>query len=369
MWCISTLTLTLILTLTLLYSTIQYNTIHYNTIKYNTTIQCNNRAGAALDVLEVEPPTSDSEELRMHPNVVISPHQGASTYDAQLRVAHDVARNMSDIFDGGAYVGVVNAPDLGAIKAGGYDMIKFVELSESFGAILSQRAFDKKLKSINVNIAGSSVADTNTLNVIKSAVLKGCLTAYTNEHISMVNALAIADSLGLHVSASVSKETSPETGFTNEISVEFRYSDDSKLSIEGTVLAGAGMRITRVDGYTLGCPPGEYMIFFENQDHPGVLHRVSDILGTAGINIDNFSLGREAHNSMALGALVIDRPCSDLVMRKLRALKDFKSVHQVDLPINMADENHDKPIGRPTNPGRCGVVCCCVVVLLCCVVL
>ena len=117
--------------------------------------------GAGLDVLEVEPPTEGSLALRMHPQVVMTPHQGASTVDAQLRVAHDVARNMSDIFDGGAYVGVVNAPDLSSVRRAGPEMEKFLELSECFGAFLSQRFVERKLMGVTITMEGRLGTDND----------------------------------------------------------------------------------------------------------------------------------------------------------------------------------------------------------------
>eukprot|EP01040_Poterioochromonas_malhamensis_P025099 gene25099-31228_t len=91
-------------------------------------------AGAGLDVLEQEPPMDASLELRTHPNVIMTPHLGASTVDAQERVAKAIAENMSDILDGGAFIGVVNSPDLGAVAKLEH-VVPFVKLAEKIGSM------------------------------------------------------------------------------------------------------------------------------------------------------------------------------------------------------------------------------------------
>lgn len=145
-------------------------------------------AGASLDTFEVEPPTPDSLELRMHPHVIVSPHLGASTFDAQERVAKAVAVNMSDIFDGGDFVGVVNAPDLGSV-AKRPEMVPYVMLAEKIGSIQGQLLKQNKIGSLTVNLRGGELADVKITDVIKSAVIKGALSELVSQPITYVNAI------------------------------------------------------------------------------------------------------------------------------------------------------------------------------------
>jgi phosphoserine aminotransferase len=261
-----------------------------------------------------------------------------------------VASNMSDIFDGGAYVGVLNAPDLGAVARAGPDVAKFVGLSEAFGAILGQRYRDLKLRGITITVAGEQVADDNVVDVIKSAVLKGCLSTFTTANTTMVNAASTAETMGLPVTANITGAVDSSSAFTNKLKVQFHFDDDVEASLEGTVLAGAGMRITRVGDLAVACPPGEHMIFFENTDQPGVLLRLADVLGSADINIENFSLGRTEKNGRAIGCLVIDRPCSETVMTKLRSIDSIDDIRQVDVPMSPVNDCENKPEVLPRHP-------------------
>lgn len=135
-----------------------------------------------------------SLELRMHPHIIVSPHLGASTYDAQVtiipalhsddwlliiynsisqeRVAKAVAVNMSDIFDGGSFTGVVNSPDLGAVAKQEH-IVPYVLLAEKIGSIQGQLLKGNKINSITVNLRGKDIADAKITDVIRSAVIKG----------------------------------------------------------------------------------------------------------------------------------------------------------------------------------------------------
>lgn len=175
--------------------------------------------GAALDTLEVEPPVEASKELRMHPNVVISPHLGASTTDAQERVARAVAENMADILDGGRFVGVVNAPDLGAVAASPH-MVPYIMLAERLGSMQAQLLKSNKMNGITVNLRGKDVADGKFTDIVKSAVLKGALGELVSQPVTYVNALSVAEELGLRVLVNMSEKTESGSGYMNSLAVD-----------------------------------------------------------------------------------------------------------------------------------------------------
>lgn len=289
-------------------------------------------AGASLDTFEVEPPTDGSLELRMHPNVIVSPHLGASTTDAQERVARAVAVNMSDIFGGGDFVGVVNAPDLGSVLKHPA-LVPYVLLAEKIGSIQGQLLKQNKISSLTVNLRGSDVADVKFTDVMKSAVIKGALGELISRNITFVNAISIAEELGLRVFVNMSDKTEAGSGFKNSLSVELAIEGFLNMTrtIEGTVLGRNELRITKIDGFPVDLPPGENMLLFNNADHPGVFMKIAKRLGQDNINVAHMTLGRLQDKKFALGALVVDTPISDATVEYLSKQPEIFNVMQVKL--------------------------------------
>jgi len=288
--------------------------------------------GASLDVFEVEPPGAESAELRMHPNVVVSPHLGASTSDAQERVAKDIAVNMSDIFDGGSFKGVVNAPDLGAVRA--YPtIVPFMLLAERIGSVQAQLLKGNKIRSITINLRGKDVSDAKFSDLIKSAVLRGALGYLSSQNITYINAIAIAEELGLKVLLNISEKTEQGSGYMNSMSIELEIEGMLNMTrvIEGTVFGRNELRLTKIDGFSIDLPPGENMLMFNNYDEPGVLRRISQKLANANINIAHFALGRKSKGKMAMGAVVTDTPVDAATVESLRKQDDISNVIQINL--------------------------------------
>mmetsp|Transcript_618 Transcript_618/g.642 ORF Transcript_618/g.642 Transcript_618/m.642 type:complete len:962 (-) Transcript_618:290-3175(-) len=319
-------------------------------------------AGAGLDVFEVEPPVDSSLELRKHPNVVVTPHLGASTFDAQERVAKAIAENMSDIFDGGAFVGVVNAPDLGAIARLEH-VVPYVLLAEKIGSIQGQLLKNNKIGSITIHLRGKDVSDSKLTDVVKSAVIKGALTELGIQNVSFVNALSLAEEMGLKVLVNLSEKTDPNTGFVNTLGVELEIDGFLNLSrvIEGTVFGKSELRITRIDGYNVDMPPGENILLFNNMDQPGVLRRAVEKLSAANINIASFSLGRKERGSKAMSVLVLDTPVPAEVLDNFSKSVEVSNVSQIRLRETIDPnfrvrnaqgpvQGSRKPNNKPRNP-------------------
>lgn len=321
-------------------------------------------AGASLDVLEEEPPVDASLELRMHPHIIVSPHLGASTFDAQERVAKAVAVNMSDIFDGGSFTGVVNSPDLGAVAKQEH-IVPYVLLAEKIGSIQGQLLKGNKINSITVNLRGKDIADAKITDVIRSAVIKGALGEIVAQPISYVNAISVADEIGLRVLVNMSEKTEIGSGYVNSLSVELEVEGLLNVSrqIEGTVFGRNELRITNIDGYNVDLPTSENILLFNNYDQPGMLKKVAEQLASANINIAHFSLGRKDKGKVALGALVLDTPIPDSILTGLGKYADLKNVVQVRLSQTV-DPNFrvrsatqqgvvlgsSKPSTKPKNP-------------------
>lgn len=333
-----------------------------NEIDLLAAIKSGHVAGAALDTLEVEPPVEASLELRKHPNIVMTPHLGASTFDAQERVAKAIAENMCDIYDGGAFVGVVNAPDLGAIARQEH-VVPYVLLAEKIGSMQAQLLLNNKIGSITINLRGKDVADSKLTDVVKSAVIKGALTELGIQNVSFVNAISIAEEMGLRVLLNLSENTEAGSGFTNTLGVELEIDGllNASRVIQGTVFGKTELRITKIDGYSVDLPPGENILLFNNIDEPGVLKRVVEKLASANVNIASFSLGRKNRGSKAMSVLVLDTPLPQELLESFAKNTDVSNVMQIKLRETI-DPNFRvrsaqgpvvgsrKPVNKPRNP-------------------
>ena len=220
---------------------------------------------------------------------------------------------MSNIFDGGAFVGVMNSPDLSVLKKQPL-VIPFVELAERIGAMQAQLLGPNKVSGITINLMGKDVSDSKVVDVLKASVLKGALSVLQDAYsVSYVNATAIASDLGLSVTVNATSSTNKVSGYVNEISVDMEMEGFLNMSrnIKGTVFGLNDMRVTEVDGYTVDLPRGDYVLLFNNNDKPGVLRKVAEKLYAFGVNIDHFSLGRRSlPGSKAMGAITVDTPLS-----------------------------------------------------------
>jgi D-3-phosphoglycerate dehydrogenase / 2-oxoglutarate reductase len=238
---------------------------------------------------------------------------------------------MSDIFDGGAFVGVINAPDLGAV-ASLPEIVPYVMLAERMGSMQAQLLKSNKIGSITLNLRGKDIADTKLTDVMKSAVLCGALRELTAQPITYVNAISVAEELGLKVLVNMSEKTEAGSGYMNSMAVELEIEGSLNMTrvIEGTVFGRNELRITKIDGYTIELPPGENMLLCNNYDKPGALLKVANRLAASNINIAHFSLGRKAEGKLAMVALVLDTPASEEVLEGLTKFADVTNVQQVN---------------------------------------
>jgi phosphoserine aminotransferase len=270
---------------------------------------------------------------------------------------------MSDIFNGGSYVGVVNAPDLGVLKSHP-QLLPFVTLAERIGSMQAQLLGNNKIGSISINLRGLEVSDSRFVDVLKAAVLKGALSELQDRSsISLVNASAIAENMGLVVNVNTSTDPSGASGFLNDISVDLEMEGFLNMSrtVRGTVFGSEDVRITEIDGYSVDLPSGDHVLLFNNQDRPGVLRKIAEKLFKHNINIAHFSLGRKGlAGSKAMGAVTIDSPAPAEIIRELNKSHDVSNMVQLDLTsasetafrIRSAGDVNGlkKPAKKPKNP-------------------
>lgn len=277
-------------------------------------------AGAALDVYEDEPPL-DNPLLKLD-SVLSTPHLGASTMEAQVNVAVEVAHQVLDALKGLPVRNAVNMPPISpadAEKIGPY-----VELAEKMGRLQGQLVAGHVTE---VCIDYSGEVGEHATSMISIALQKGLLERFLGETVSYVNAPLIARERGIKV---VETKSSVVEGFSSLISVTVK-TDRGEKRVAGTIFGTKDGRIVRVDDYHVDVVPQGYMLVISNQDRPGVMGILCTLLGECGINIAAISLGRKKLGGEAVVILSLDSIVPDEVMDRIRALDDIWEARLVNL--------------------------------------
>jgi D-3-phosphoglycerate dehydrogenase / 2-oxoglutarate reductase len=277
-------------------------------------------AGAALDVYVEEPPKN--VELLHHPHLVATPHLGASTEEAQEKVAIQIAHQMADALHDRGIVGAVNAA---ALQAGVPDEIKpFLSLAEKIGSLQAQ-VMKGKLKDITVETRGELLH--HHMELLKTGVLRGLFSRVMSEPVNYINAPIVAESMGIRVSEK--KERDSES-YNQLLSVECT-TDVEKRSFGGTVFGTTKPRIVRIDDFYLEVNPEGVLLFYSNTDKPGMLAQVGSILASGKINIAGLSLGRTDIGGKALAVMSVDSPINDETLIKIRSVEGIFEAKVVSL--------------------------------------
>lgn len=258
-------------------------------------LQSGHVGGAALDVFEEEPPKNT--DLIRHEKVVVTPHLGASTEEAQEKVAIQIAHQIADALKGRGYVGLVNGA---ALQLTMNEEVKpYALLAEKLGSVAAQLSIGK-LK--NLSIATSGDLLSSSMELIKAGVLKGLLSNVLPEPVNFVNAPFHAAEMGLTVTE---QRDGASGNYTNLL--QLRFTDDAgEREVAGTVFSSSTIRLVRVDGFRFELNPEGHLLVYNNIDKPGMLARVGTILAAHNVNIAGVSLGRTAAGERALTVMNID---------------------------------------------------------------
>lgn len=275
-------------------------------------LQSGKVAGCALDVFEKEPPL-ESPLLSLE-NVVVTPHLGASTEEAQVNVAIDIAQQMCDGLMGRGMSNAVNAPCLAAEIA---EILQpYVTLAEKMGSLQSQLA-DGHITRLKIEYRGDIVSyDTAPITV---ACVKGMLEPFMGETVNYVNACVLAKERGINIEET---KTEKVENFANLISLRIK-TEKEELAIWGTVFAKNDPRIVRINKYYVEAHPGGYMLVIKNQDLPGVVGQIGTILGQNKINIAEMTFGREKPGGAAITVLNVDSAIPQKVLEKIKNSKNI----------------------------------------------
>lgn len=277
-------------------------------------------AAAALDVFEVEPPPADYP-LRQLPNVVFTPHLGASTAEAQESVGIEVAQQIRAALLQGEIRNAVNMPSVDAKTLA--QLSPYAALGEKLGVFLSQ-VLTKRSNALNVNFQGK-INELNTKPVSR-AILLGFLKQGGGDEVNIVNAPGYAQHLGLKVSES-SESLSPDFAELIELTAT---GEDGWASVAGTFF-GSTPRIVKINGRHVEARPEGVLFIFENKDRPGIVGEVGALFGKHGVNIASMSLSRNEVGGRALTVLNLDSVPGPALVKELLSNSDIYSCQTVNL--------------------------------------
>ncbi len=281
-------------------------------------------SGAALDVFEKEPPPADHPLLAL-PQVIATPHLGASTTEAQEGVAFTVAEQMRDYLLTGALRGAVNVPALGAKEL--HSLLPYIQLAESLGRFQAQ-LINGAVAEVKLQYAGELV-DLNAAPVTR-AFLAG-LMRDVSARVNAVNSFLIAEERGITVTTSYMR-SGPEAMPAIRTRV---VTGQTEHSLAGTLFGYGDQarqgRITEINGFHIEAIPQGYMLVMRNRDVPGVIGRVGTILGERGVNISRFHLGRRERGGEAMAVIEVDAAIDKETLELLRTMEQVVSAVQIEL--------------------------------------
>ena len=278
-------------------------------------------AGAAFDVFEVEPAT-DSPLFNL-PNVVVTPHLGAATTEAQENVAIQVAEQMSDYLLTGAVQNAINMPPITAEEA--KVMGPWIKLAGHLGNFVGQMT-DEPLKAVNILYDGE--AATMNLDALTSSVIAGIMKP-VNPDVNMVSAPVMAKEKGVKISTTRQDQSGAFEGYIKVTAV----TDTRERSIAGTVFSDGKPRFIQIKGINIDAEIGQHMVYTTNEDVPGIIGALGSTMGENGVNIANFTLGRSGPKGEAIALLYVDEPVPPKALDALRNTGLFRQVKALTFDV------------------------------------
>ncbi|MAI58827.1 MAG: phosphoglycerate dehydrogenase [Rhodobacteraceae bacterium] len=279
-------------------------------------------AGAALDVFAEEPATKNP--LFNLSNLVCTPHLGAATTEAQENVALQVAQQMSDYLLTGAVTNALNMPSVTAKEA--KVMRPWLKLAGHLGSFIGQLT-DEPVKAVNILYDGS--LSTMNIEALNCSVIAGILQNAI-PYVNLVSAPFIARERGIKISTTNQDKSGTFEGYV-KVNV---VTEERERSIAGTVFSDGKPRFIQIKGINIDAEIGHHMLYTTNKDAPGVIGTLGQIMGSNGVNIANFTLGRAREGGEAIALLYLDHPVDEKVVKQLSSTGVFQQIKPLEFDAN-----------------------------------
>lgn len=278
-------------------------------------------SAAALDVFAQEPVTS--HPLFELENVVVTPHLGASTIEAQDAVCVAVAEQIIAFLKHGIITNAVNAPSLSAdIREKAEPSLR---LAEKLGKFQGQ-LLDRPVEEIHVLYAGDIAS--LPLKLLTMTALQGIAARLTDRFVNIVNVQDVMKEKGIRL---IENTTDRMDEYANLIGITVRFADGASRMIHGVLAESREIRIVRIDSWQTSAEADGHLLIIQNRDVPGVVGAVGNLLGSKGVNIANLRLSRDRKKAEALMMVNIDDPVNEEILAQLRGLPNILTVHLVEL--------------------------------------
>ncbi|RNC84706.1 MAG: phosphoglycerate dehydrogenase [Balneola sp.] len=277
--------------------------------------------GAALDVYSSEPPIEDLYRVLEHPNIICTPHLGASTEEAQEKVAEQIASQMADALENKNYKGSLNGKSISLLT--NKEVQPYLKLAEKLGRMIVQLSPDHA-NNFEFEYAGES---SKYAEVLTDGILTGMLSEYVSEAVNLINARVYADERGFNI-----KEVISNRAKTYSDIVTIRLPEGAAYtSISAAVFGDSDYRIVEIDNYGIELRLEGDIILYQNEDKPGMLASVSGTLAGQNINIAALSLGRSGKGSNAITAVSVDKKLDDSEQAVISQLDGIKNIRYISL--------------------------------------
>jgi D-3-phosphoglycerate dehydrogenase len=284
-------------------------------------------SGAAFDVFSTEPPADDNPLLSL-PQVVITPHLGASTEEAQINVAIDIAEQIADVLAGRPARSAVNMP---ALSAEALTLAKpWLTLGDKIGSLHTQlaRELDGAGRPIeDVEVLYQGEFGSMPIGPVTRSVLAGLLQPILSDPVNLVNAPVLAASRGIKITES---QSGGAAEYHAMLTVRAK-TPAGQRTICGTVFGRGDLRIVHIDGYHVDIVPEGLMVLTQHTDKPGMIGAVGTLLGDRRVNIAGMNVGREKVGGRALMVLMVDDPIGLELMDQMRAIPGMERAQLVQL--------------------------------------
>lgn len=281
-------------------------------------------AGAALDVYESEP-LGESALRALGKEVILTPHLGASTEEAQVNVAIDVAEQIRDVLLGLPARSAVNIPGLRP------DLLEklrpYLQLAEILGNLISQLT-GGRVESLNVRLQGELASNESQPVVV--AALKGLLSTALQERVNYVNASIEAKERGIRV---VETRDAAVIDYTGSLRLS-ASGPNGEHTVTGALLGDNEIRITNIDDFPINVPPSRHMLFTLHRDMPGIIGKLGSLLGSLNVNIASMQVGRKIVRGDAVMVLSLDDPLPDGILNEITQVPGIRDAYTVTLPTS-----------------------------------